>query len=113
MSICLIVIVCIMKLYLKFKLYSYIILTNDKLRKIINNDLPNIVRIRKKYNYKWSMNIQRNRSDRSNINHSSDISHILLGAKDFHQLIFVVLDVPLHYVHAWTQQTFKCVNVQN
>jgi len=41
-----------MKLYLKFKLYSYIILTNGKLRKIINNDLPNIVRIRKKYNYK-------------------------------------------------------------
>lgn len=82
-------------------------------RKIINNDLPNIVRIRKKYNYKWSMNIQHNRSDRSNINHSSDISHVLLGAKDFHQLIFVVLDVPLHYVHAWTQQTFKCVNVQN
>lgn len=36
-----------MKLYLKFKLYSYIILTNGKLRKIINNDLPNIVRIRK------------------------------------------------------------------
>jgi len=52
MSICLIVIVYIMKLYLKFKLYSYIILTNGKLRKIINNDLPNIVRIRKKYNYK-------------------------------------------------------------
>lgn len=58
MSICLIVIVCIMKLYLKFKLYSYIIFSNGKLRKIINNDLPNIVRIRKNTttNGQWMYN---------------------------------------------------------
>lgn len=47
MSICLIVIFYIMKLYLKIKLYLYVIFTNGKLRKIINNDLPNIDGIRK------------------------------------------------------------------
>ena len=36
---------------------------------------------------------------------------IYTGAKQCHQLVFILGDVSLHDVHTGTQQTLKCLNV--
>ena len=43
----------------------------------------------------------------------SQIGNVRFGAKQFDKLIFVMVEVAFHYVHAWSKQTFKCQNVQN
>lgn len=42
-----------------------------------------------------------------------EVAHVEPGAENAHQLIFVVVNVSLHYVHARPHQTLKRLHVQN
>jgi hypothetical protein len=42
-----------------------------------------------------------------------EVAHVEPGAENAHQLIFVVVNVSLHNVHARSHQTLKRLHVQN
>jgi hypothetical protein len=44
---------------------------------------------------------------------SSDVGDVRLGAEYSDELVLVVVNVPLHDLHARTQQPFESVHVQN
>lgn len=43
----------------------------------------------------------------------TQIRNVRLRSEYLQKLAFVVGEIALHYVHAWSQQSFECANVQN
>jgi hypothetical protein len=49
----------------------------------------------------------------TNVMFSSYISNVCLGPEDPYKLIFIVIYVSLHYVHAWSQQSLKSFHIKD
>lgn len=47
------------------------------------------------------------------VNILSHVGDVVFAAEDFYELRLIVADASLHKVHAWTEQSFECIHVQN
>jgi hypothetical protein len=45
--------------------------------------------------------------------HLPNVAHVDPRTEDANQLIFIVVDIAFHDVHARAEQTFECFHIQN